>query len=633
MSDPKDAVYVAPVTDLGEDGDAGGEGDQAGDGPDATSDAADGADGGDAGGCVADEDCAADLGANVEITCEEGQCVAACVAGYFDVNQDLENASVDEKDGCECQREDEICDGIDNDCDGSMDEDDGDLVTLCEEQRGLCGGSALNRCAFDEGASSYMMRACSVEDYQIYNSTIIEPQKFDWDCDMDINCDGKLDDRCCNGDPDETGVAAEPVEYHQQYPSLALSPGALSGDDVKTTTGLFAWEEVSALQSQDNVLNAPVLRWASGAPGGVATVSLAYHLGFVRYPHAFRVNGGNYLSWLQPDNADRAANKIAYFNTNNSNNGPISPSDIFTSRSNIGPIISLQNFKITTSPNQTKIISTWVRKSPLGSYNCGNILHGYCVVGQITTMEELETNRNLSADNFIGISATGDNSDGPDVADPYTEAYAPAAAWGESGILVAWNSARINPAAAAAERVERQEIQWRLLGEGGEPSQVLRSRVLAREEPTLEPAVVAVEGGYWLLWIERVGEGSPRQVFALRLDAQGAPVGEPIAQTGVNDKLRDLQVVALDNGAVALFWSEDDALKWAWLRPEARGEPEEMTLVEGINPAAPLRAVALDGAGFAVMYVVADTTLSPPKSRWRTLALNYDGEALCLDNP
>ncbi len=138
------------------------------------------------GGC--ERPCAGDD--NEDAVCDDGTCVVTCATGFHDL---------DGGGGCEypCApddpRDDDPCDGEDNDCDGFADAEDPDFVAVaCPLQVGVCAGAA-EVCI--EGAPT----GCDAIGYADHAGVQPYDPDFETWCDgLDNNCTGLADEDCCD---------------------------------------------------------------------------------------------------------------------------------------------------------------------------------------------------------------------------------------------------------------------------------------------------------------------------------------------------------------------------------------------------------------------------------------------------
>jgi Putative metal-binding motif len=133
--------------------------------------------------------CSDHMGSNQVVgQCSQGICKFDCVAGWIDVNGDLEIGNLG--DGCEDECSitnggDEICDNVDNDCDGKKDED---ISGAPLSQSCYSGPSGTE----NEGICLGGVKHCYEGTYGVCEGDITPQDEI---CDtIDNNCDGSIDE-------------------------------------------------------------------------------------------------------------------------------------------------------------------------------------------------------------------------------------------------------------------------------------------------------------------------------------------------------------------------------------------------------------------------------------------------------
>jgi hypothetical protein len=147
-----------------------------------------------------------ELRPNADVSCATGQCVYTCRTSDFvnqfnehsnrfvDRNGDLNAAQGQPSDGCECVKQQEVCDGQDNDCDGLPDQTrraNGTVVDVQSSQnfcnqKGVCAGTQP-QCRAGKFVCDYGARGADVDS----SGNLLSAETK---CDgLDNNCDGLVD--------------------------------------------------------------------------------------------------------------------------------------------------------------------------------------------------------------------------------------------------------------------------------------------------------------------------------------------------------------------------------------------------------------------------------------------------------
>ncbi|MEO1219589.1 MAG: MopE-related protein [Bacteroidota bacterium] len=167
-------------------------------------------------------------------SCEQGACIYACGDGRGDVNGDLETGSLGN--GCECTVTSggvEVCDRRDNDCDGLV--DNGVMGSSCPFQQGVCLGS-VSECTdgLDVCANAQYEAAANASGQTFEGIGVIELA-----CDgQDNNCDGIVDENCCQTGMDPLNVALSQITNFPPDTSSHFDPIVVSGRESFLTAGL-----------------------------------------------------------------------------------------------------------------------------------------------------------------------------------------------------------------------------------------------------------------------------------------------------------------------------------------------------------------------------------------------------------